>query len=57
MRSTTTESRLNGLALINVHKDKHVNIDLVVNQLQIFFFQIVRNKCFISIIIPSLLAK
>lgn len=27
-----TESRLNSLDLLNVHKDKHVDIDLIVNQ-------------------------
>jgi hypothetical protein len=29
MRSTMTESRLNGLALLNIHKDKHIDIDIV----------------------------
>ncbi|XP_022171524.1 52 kDa repressor of the inhibitor of the protein kinase-like isoform X1 [Myzus persicae] len=32
MRSTMTESRLNGLALLNIHKDKDIDIDKVVDQ-------------------------
>ncbi|KAL4097338.1 hypothetical protein QTP88_022132 [Uroleucon formosanum] len=32
MRSTMTESRLNGLALLNIHKEKQIDIDLVVDQ-------------------------
>lgn len=28
-----TEFRTNGLALFNIHKDMHTNIDLVVNQI------------------------
>jgi len=32
MRSTMTESRLNGLGLLNIHKEKQIDIDLVVDQ-------------------------
>ncbi|CAI6377592.1 unnamed protein product [Macrosiphum euphorbiae] len=32
MRSTMTESRLNGLFLLNIHKDKDIDIDKVVDQ-------------------------
>jgi hypothetical protein len=32
MRSTMAEARLNGLALLYIHKSKHVDIDLIVDQ-------------------------
>lgn len=34
MRSTMTKSRLNGLALLNIHNNKYIDIDEVVNDTQ-----------------------